>query len=180
MTRDTMLKIAQAGVVIVAAAASPHFLARAATSYFRDKVEKAIRARAKRLRELQKRKLVDFKELGDGSVRIELTNPGKNLIRFYNVDEMKLKKPRRWDKQWRIVIYDIPVHQKKASDAFRQKLEHMGLFPLQRSVWISPYECLAEVEFLAAVFEIDIDRCLCYFHTPKIPKEREACKFFGL
>ena len=79
---------------------------------------------------------------------------------------------------WRVIIYDIPVAQRKASNAFRQKIRAMGLFQLQRSVWVSPYECLSEIEFIATVFDINIDRCICYFKTKNIPKEKEIKKHF--
>lgn len=124
--------------------------------------------------------MIGFKELGNGSVRIELTHQGKKLIRIYNLENIKIKTPKHWDGQWRILIYDIPARQKKASNAFREKVKQLGLYPIQKSVWGSPYECLPEIEFLATVFDIDIDRCICYFHAKNIPREKEITKFFGL
>ncbi|MBI5220900.1 MAG: CRISPR-associated endonuclease Cas2 [Candidatus Liptonbacteria bacterium] len=180
LTRDTLLRLAALGVLTIAAGTSPYFLSKLAQTYFQDKIRETIRARAKKLRELERRQLVNFQELADGKIRIELTHHGKKLIRLYNLDEMKLTRPKRWDGRWRIVVYDIPTGQKRASNAFREKLKQLGLYPLQRSVWISPFECLPELEFLATVFEIDIDSCLCYLMATQVPREKELRRFFGL
>lgn len=177
LTRDTLLLIASLGALTIAAT-SPYFLHKIARQYFKERSRERIRARARKLRELEKRKLIRFKELGNGTVRIELTHQGKILVRQYNLEDIKLTKPARWDGQWRILIYDIPADQRRASNAFREKLKQLGLFPLQRSVWVSPYECLPEIEFLASVFEIDIDRCIYYFLAKNIPREEEVRKFF--
>lgn len=180
LTRDTILKIAGLGIIIMAAATSPYFLHQVAKKYFGEKIQKAIRSRAKKLREMERRKLVAFKELGNGTVRIELTHKGKNLLRIYNLEDIAIKRPDRWDKQWRIIIYDIPTSQKQASNAFREKIKQLGLFPLQRSVWVYPYECLSEIEFLATIFDINIDDCICCLLVNKIPRENEIRKFFNL
>lgn len=179
-TKETVLKIAAIGVLTIVAATSPYFLHRIVEAYFNDRTKKAARARARKLRELEKYKLISFKELGNGTVRIELTHQGKQLVRQYNLEDMRLKKPKNWDRQWRILIYDIPIHQKQASNAFREKLRDLGLFPIQKSVWVSPYECLAEIEFLATVFDIDVDRCICCLTAKDVPRRKEITKFFGL
>ena len=179
-TRDTLFTIAAVGVIVVAASTSPYFLHRVVKAYFRDKGRKLKQARARKLRELEKRKLISFKELGGGSVRIELTHRGKTLVRTYDLEKMKLVKPKRWDGKWRVIIYDIPTAKRKASNAFREKLRALGFFPLQKSVWIHPHECLPEVEFLATVFEIDMDRHIYYFSTSEIPREKEIRKFFSM
>lgn len=180
LTKDTLLALALMGVITIAGGASPYFLHQVVKMYFKDRSEKSKRARAKRLREMERRKLISFRELGRGKVRIELTFQGKQLVRQYELEHMKLKKPDRWDGVWHIVIYDIPTAQKKAGMAFHRKLKDLGLFPLQKSVWVSPYACVPEIEFLAVIFEIDFDRCICHFTTKTVPKEREVKKFFNL
>ena len=180
LTKNTLLRIIALGAITIAASTSPYFLHYAAKTYFKDRAQKAIRARAKKLRELEKRKLISFKELGNGTVRIELAHHGKTLVRMYTLETMQLEKPKQWDRRWRILLYDIPAPQRRASNAFREKVRHLGLFPLQRSVWVSPYECLAEIEFLATIFEIDMDRCIGYFNSQNIPREKEVRKFFNV
>jgi hypothetical protein len=178
LTKDTLIKIAKAGIIIVAATTSPYFLHSVAKGYFKERIQKHMRARARKLRELEKKKFISFQELTDGKVRIELTHHGEKLIRLYSLDDMKLHKPKQWDNLWRILIYDIPVKHKKASDAFRLKLKSLGLYQLQKSVWVSPYECIAEIEFLCGVFDININTCINYFRSKEIPQEKKLRKHF--
>jgi DNA-binding transcriptional regulator PaaX len=178
LTKDTLLRIALLGILTVAAVSSPYFLHIAVKGYFKEKTKEMAKKRARKLRELQKRRLIEFKEMSDGSVKIILTHLGKNLVRQYKLEEMKLVKPQKWDKKWRMIIYDIPHRHQKASNAFREKLKQLGLYQLQKSVWVSPYECLAEIEFLCSVFDIDINNHIYYFRTEEIPKEKEIKKFF--
>lgn len=180
LTKDTILKIAMAGAFIITAVASPYFIHKIAGQYFKDKSKETARKRARKLRELQKRKLVEFEELPDGTIKIVLSYLGKNLVRQYKLEEMIIKKPKKWDSYWRIIIYDIPNNQRKASNAFSKKLKDLNLRPLQKSVWIFPYECLPEIEFICTVFEIDMDKYVSYFRTKEIPKEKEFKKFFDL
>ena len=179
-TKDTLLKVAALGVITIATAASPYFLHHVVVEYFHDRNKKAAQARARKLRELKRRKLLSFKELGNGSVKIELSHHGKRLVRMYNLEDMKIQKPKRWDGWWRMITYDIPTRQKQASNAFREKIKALGLYPMQRSIWISPYECLPEIEFLAMVFEINIDNCICYLKLKTVPNEERVKRFFEI
>ena len=179
LTKETLLFIAKAGLIMVAAS-SPYFLHSVAKNFFNDALPKMIRARARKLQELKKRKLISFRQLATGEVRIELSKDGHKLIRQYNLATMTIKKPAKWDGKWRIIIYDIPQYKRQASNAFREKLRDLGLFKIQKSVWVSAYDSLPELEFLCSVFEIDMDNCVHYFHTSEIPMEREVRKHFSL
>ena len=173
-------QIAAVGVFTIAATTSPYFLYSVISSYFKDKTRKMALARARKLQELKRRKLISFRELGNGNIRIELSHLGKSLIRLYNLEDMKIEKSKRWDGWWRMIIYDIPTRQKRASNAFREKLKELGLYPLQRSAWVYPYEFFPEIGFLATVFEISIDDCICYLKIKEIPHEEKLIKFFGI
>ena len=67
---------------------------------------------------------------------------------------MEIKKPAKWDGEWRIVIFDIPERFKKAREALRLKLKELGFRELQKSVFIFPYECEDEINFIVEVFLI--------------------------
>lgn len=180
LIKDTVLKIALGGAFILVSITSPYFLHQIAKNYFKDKAEKSVRIRAKKLRELEKKKIVSFKELGNGKIKIELTHKGKLLTREYDLDNLKLNKPKIWDKKWRVIMYDIPDYHKKARDAFRRKIREMGLYPIQKSVWVSPYDCMPEIEFLCAVFDIDMNSHICQIATTNIPNEKTVKKWFDL
>mgnify|MGYP001609444308 CR=1 FL=1 len=180
LTRDTLAVIAALGILTIAVTVSPYFLNEVSKVFFKDKSLAKRRARAKKLRELEKRRLISFKELGGSKVKIELTKGGQKLVRTYDLDQMQLSKPKKWDGFWRIITYDIPNSKRRASDAFREKLRSLGLFQLQKSVWVSPFECLAEIEFLTTVFEIEVGRYIHYFKTKEVPLEGEIRDFFEL
>lgn len=106
------------------------------------------------VREFHHDRLVDFKEDENGIAHIVLTKDGKQKALEYQIDEMKIKKPAKWDKKWRIVIFDIPERKKKAREALRSKLQELGFLELQKSVLIYPYECENEIDFIVEVFQI--------------------------
>jgi len=111
------------------------------------------------LKRLQDRQLIDYRQLPDGKVKIILTKFGKKKILIYDLDNLKLKK-QRWDGIWRLVIFDIPENQKKARNALRQKIKDMKFYPLQKSVFITPYHCENEIDFICSVFDIDRNNVL--------------------
>lgn len=45
---------------------------------------------------------------------------------------------RKWDGQWRIAFFDVPLGQEPARDQVRRFLRERGFGCLQKSVWISP------------------------------------------
>jgi CRISPR-associated endonuclease Cas2 len=59
-----------------------------------------------------------------------------------------LRKDKKWDGKWRIVVFDIPETKKKMRNFFREKLFDLGFRKLQESVWISPYNIADTVEEL--------------------------------
>lgn len=115
------------------------------------------------IREFHKDRVVDYKENKNGIVEIILTKDGQERALKYQIDELKIKKPKKWDKKWRVVIFDIPEKNKKAREALRKKLKDMEFRELQKSVFISPFECEDEINFITEVF--DIRRCVKFMRV---------------
>ncbi len=113
----------------------------------RDSLRRAIRS-------LYQSKLIASKELPNGQVTLILTHAGKQRVLTYNIEELKIQKPNRWDKKWRIVIFDIPEGCKKTRDILRIRLKQIGMIELQKSVFIHPYPCDNEVNFLIEFYEV--------------------------
>lgn len=61
-----------------------------------------------------------------------------------------------WDGKWRLVSFDVPVDRNDARDALRALLVEFDFFPLQKSVWVSPFA--AEEEFIELVRGRDLWR----------------------
>lgn len=102
--------------------------------------------------QLRRERLIDFSE-DDGEAKVVLTEAGKKQVLQYRLEEMKIEKPKRWDKKWRLVIFDIPEKLKRARNALREKLNELGFVQLQKSVWVHPYDCRNEIDFIAEVFD---------------------------
>lgn len=106
------------------------------------------------IKRLYRSKLIDYRENKDGSVNLILTDDGKDKILKYDIDKMEIKKPVHWDNLWRMVIFDIPEDKKMGRNALNIKLKELGFYPMQKSVFVHPYECKDEIDFITELFEL--------------------------
>ena len=53
-----------------------------------------------------------------------------------------------------MVIFDIPEQHKRARESLRLKLKNLNFYQLQKSVFVFPYHCKNEIEFIAEFFRI--------------------------
>ena len=90
----------------------------------------------------------------DGADIIEITELGKKKVLSYDLENIKIIRSNKWDGYWRLVIFDIPEKNGKARRALSQKLNEMEFFPLQKSVFVCPFECKDEIDFVAEFFGI--------------------------
>lgn len=85
-------------------------------------------------------------------IYIRLTEKGKSRAGMYQINDLKIKTPQRWDKKWRLVIFDIAELKRFKRDAFRGILRNLGMVPLQQSVWVYPHHCKDEIDLLRDFF----------------------------
>ncbi|MFA4890398.1 MAG: CRISPR-associated endonuclease Cas2 [Candidatus Paceibacterota bacterium] len=130
------------------------------------------------IREFKYERLVDWREREDDSIDVVLTEGGKKLALKFNFDEMSIKKPTSWDNKWRLVLYDIPEKKKKAREAFRKKLKKLDFFELQKSVFIYPFPCKEEIDFVVEFFEIR--NFVHYAEISTLSNESKIKLHFGL
>lgn len=130
------------------------------------------------LRRLRQQELISWKENRQGKVTITLTDSGKKRILKYQLKDMSIKQPKRWDRKWRVVIFDIPEDHKNARDVMREKLKILGLYQLQKSVWVHPYRCKDEVDFVSHVY--GVGRYLLYLETFYLENEEFLRERFSL
>lgn len=102
---------------------------------------------------MKRDRLIDFKEEGDLS-KIIILEKGRKKLLEYDLDNLEIKKPKKWDGIWRIVIFDIPEDEKIARNVLRLKLKELGFYQLQKSVFIYPYPCLNEIQFIEEIFKV--------------------------
>ena len=140
-------------VSILSPAAGAQLIRAGLKSYIRKKNFEKDRF-LRDLKNLQKRELINYHQLADGQVEITITKNGKKQMLKYQLDDIQLKKPRRWDGKWRLIIFDIPHSYKPARDALRRKLLTLEFYPLQKSVFITPYPYENEIDFICSIFDI--------------------------
>jgi len=106
------------------------------------------------INEFKYHRLVAYKESPDGTIAIVLTERGEKYALRYKLDEITIPTPSHWDGRWRIVMFDIPEKYRFARDSLRNKLNEIGFREVQKSVFIHPYPCHDEIDFIVEVFEI--------------------------
>lgn len=131
---------------IYIAASSPYFVFKLSQNVFKNR--KVVRKKfTSSFWYLKKRGFLQLKRQGH-DVCISLTKEGKKRAGKYQIDDLYIERPRKWDGKWRIVVFDIPNSSDIVRNIFRRKLKEFGFYLFQRSVWIYPFECQEEINFL--------------------------------
>lgn len=97
---------------------------------------------------LKKNEYLKIKSLGKNTFRFELTKKGRKLLKQYNFFDFRIKPKAGWDGQWRMFIFDVPERKKPMREALRKRLKTLGFFRFQKSVWIYPFECEKEMNYI--------------------------------
>jgi len=120
--------------------------------------------------------LVEAKENADGTLTLVLNEAGKKRALTYQVKNIQVPKPGMWDKKWRVVLFDIPEDEREARDAFRGHVDYMGFFCLQKSVWVYPFDCRNEIDFIVEL--LDIKKYVRFIIADHIDNEEHIKDFF--
>lgn len=84
------------------------------------------------------------KVIENGELYFKITSQGKrHLTRLFPIYKLA---ESDWDGKWRVIIFDIPEIGRDSRDYLRQKLISLGFGRLQKSVYISPLDLLADVK----------------------------------
>ena len=109
----------------------------------------------KAIKSLYESKMIDMKYNKEkDAITVVLSEDGKEKALTYEIDEMKIKEPKIWDKKWRIVLFDIPELHRKSRDALRYRLRQLGFYEYQKSVFVHPYDCKNEIEYIIEFYRI--------------------------
>ena len=86
------------------------------------------------------KRLVQNGLLGWYENKLRITDKGKlELLR--STENVRRTTKRKWDKKWRVLIFDIPQYRKGMGDKVRMTLRAVGFTRLQDSVWVYPSDC---------------------------------------
>lgn len=109
---------------------------------------------------------------------LRLTPKGQDKFRMLQLREAAMTRPRRWDKRWRVLIFDIPEYRRALRNKIRQTLIGIGFMRLQDSVWIYPYDCEDLIALLKADFKIGKD--MLYMIVEELEGDRHLKEHFGI
>lgn len=109
---------------------------------------------------------------------VSLTKKGTVRLRLLEHKDYKIKKPKRWDGKWRVLIFDIPEKRKNTREKVRLTLAALGFKHLQDSVWVFPYDCEDLITLLKADFRIGKD--LLYMIVDSIENDYILRNYFNL
>ncbi|MDD2935296.1 MAG: hypothetical protein PHX25_02360 [Candidatus Pacebacteria bacterium] len=109
---------------------------------------------------------------------MRLTKEGEKLVNKYKLGDLEIKKPKKWDKKWRVIIFDISEKKKILRNLLRSNLIRFGFVKLQNSVWVFPYDCEELIFLLKTNFFVDSD--VLYMEVNRIENEKWLKEIFGL
>ncbi len=95
-------------------------------------------------RQNRKRALKQLEQRGYIRVQGEncsITKKGRVALGTEIAKTRALLKHKKWDKKWRIVVYDIPQAYAPLRSRVRGILKSAGFVLLQQSIWVFPHEC---------------------------------------
>ena len=173
---DTILRLAAAGTFISAGLLLPNLPVA---------LEKPLGAAMKKLdkrsREREIRKALYYmkeQNLLKGSYEhgLKITKKGRSRLEKKDIERLRISRPAKWDKKWRIVLYDIPETSKYHRNLLTTKLNGLGFYLLQRSVWVHPFPCRDEIEKLTSFYKVSA--YVTYIETAKIDNQKKLIKRF--
>ena len=127
---------------------------------------------------LVRKGLVTFVEK-DGRKFARLTPAGTERLRLEQQKAaLLLQKNKRWDKRWRVVIFDIPEYRRGTRDKLRLTMRTAGFYRLQDSVWLYPYDC--EDFMMLVKADLKIGNAILYMVVEKIENDGKIKKAFNL
>lgn len=174
----TILALAAIAGVLCVAAAAPNVFAAfgrlqgSRRGFFNEKNFKDG------MRYLKNQGQITVKNKHPNQFEINLTDTGRKIILKSSFDRLKIDKKKPWDGIWRMVAFDIPNKHKWARDGFRRKLVSLGFYQLQKSLFIIPFECEAELEFIGNIY--NVTNYLRFIKTQHISNAQEIKKYFSI
>lgn len=182
IVKDVFSWLAIAGAITIAAT-SPYFVRNLLDGYKMYKRYKKRDGWSKQkisnvFYRLKRDGLISVKRINN-QIYISLTPEGKKKAGMLQIDNLEIKKPKKWDKKWRLLSFDIAEKKKIVRESLRGKLKELGFCPFQKSIWVHPFDCRAEIELLKDFFGL-FDKEVQLIIAENIGEERGWKKIFKL
>lgn len=113
-----------------------------------------------------------------GPDKIRLTKKGRQILKEITISDVEIPVPKKWDKTWHLVSYDIPVEKSQKRDWFRHKLQEFGFRKIQESLWVYPYNCREQIALIANW--LGISKNVVLMQASTVPNQKSLEKEFKL
>lgn len=107
-----------------------------------------------------------------------LTDQGKKVLGDWQMTDYKVPRPKKWDRKWRVIIFDIPEKKRAIRTGIRKILIEAGFQRLQDSVWVYPYDCEDAIALMK--INLKIENYLLYMIVDRIENDRYLRMDFDL
>ena len=130
------------------------------------------------LTRLREKGLVTFVK-HEGKWYARITDKGRLFLLGEGLQKHVFRsKVRRWDGQWRVVIFDVPEKRRFIRDRLRGYMQAYGFKKLQSSVWVFPHDCEEILALIKA--ELRIGNAVLYMVVDEIENDRPLREHFRL
>ncbi|KKW11294.1 MAG: Transcriptional regulator, PaaX family [Parcubacteria group bacterium GW2011_GWA2_49_9] len=151
-TKTVLALVALSPIAVVGAMAPNVFLA---LKPFMKKGKYTVRQVGRALDILDRSKYLSVRHTADGRTSIVITKKGMRQARKLSLETVKLSMEVHWNGKWHLLFYDIPVKYNAARMAFHRMVGEVGMYQLQKSLWVYPHVCEAEILFIARFFGVE-------------------------
>ena len=110
---------------------------------------------------------------------VEITEKGRRAFALEREKAaLQERGKKRWDKRYRMIIFDIPERRRIVRDQLRRIMRECGFLRIQDSVWVSPYDCEELIILIKA--DLHIGKDVLYTIVEKIENDKWIKKYFNL
>ena len=176
IVKDILVWLLIAGGIMIAGT-SPYFVRNLLKAYKRWKRYPKHKVSDTFYR-LRKRGFIQINKKSH-QVYISLTPEGRKKAGVFQIDSLKVKRPARWDRKWRMLLFDIPQTKRISREALRGKLKELGFVQFQKSAWVYPFDCTSEMELLRDFFGLS-EQEMCLIVAEHIAQETTYMRKFRL
>ena len=130
------------------------------------------------LTRLARNDLIVFEER-NGKRYARITEKGKRALAFERQKiTLQTFRSKRWDKRFRIVMFDVSEKRRAIRVRLREIMRASGFLRLQDSVWVYPYDCEDFVALLKT--DLRLGKEVLYTIVESIENDAWVRKHFGL
>lgn len=145
------------GTIVVALSAAPALLTVLGAIGYAIKADE--KTRRKKLYSyasyLKRKKYLSVSRIPAGCMRVSLTPRGRTRALYARARRLlstRIVRPARWDRKWRLILFDIAAHERGKRNAFRGFIKRIGAVMVQKSVWVHPFDCSEQIHLLREYF----------------------------